>query len=56
MFKLPACTLAEFCNNNVTVAEHFNIKVDMEAGLKDQISLCMSGRAKGELTSRDMNI
>ncbi len=34
MFELPAYTLAELRDYNVAVAEHFNVKVDVETGLR----------------------
>ena len=35
MFECPACALAEFSDDNVAVAEHFDVKVDVETGLGD---------------------
>lgn len=34
MFELPARTLAELRDYNIAVAEHLNVKVDMETGLR----------------------
>lgn len=35
MCELPTRTLTQFRNYDIAVAEHFNVEVDMEAGLRE---------------------